>query len=273
VGVTGELIGSSQASWVHDNGGLPVAALALGGLFLMARLLKCPLASPGSPLMMAAVGAVKPWRKLFPILIVLIGATALLAARLPTIQSEARADAQPAARLPLHLGQWEGTDEPVGADVQKALPTAHILSRRYQSPSGPADVTIVSGSDATALHDPHDCLAGEGWHFLKDQPLLVDVGAPGGPIPVRDVWMVKGSVQARMWYWYAVGPEIYNNTLRARLGLFRVRLVEGRGRRAEFVRLIVNSESGPEQTTAMLTDIARQVAATSPHPQAGTRPA
>jgi exosortase len=48
VGVTGELIGSAQATWVHDNGGLPVAALALGGLFLMARMLKCPLAPPVS---------------------------------------------------------------------------------------------------------------------------------------------------------------------------------------------------------------------------------
>jgi EpsI family protein len=198
-----------------------------------------------------------------PILTVLIGVTSLIAARLPTIQSEARADAQPAARLPLRMGQWEGTDEPVEADVQKALPTAHILSRRYESPSGTADVTIVSGSDATALHDPHDCLAGEGWHFLKDRPLKVDVASSGDPIQVRDVWMVKGPLQARMWYWYAIGPDIYNNTLRARLGLFQVRLIEGRGRRAEFVRLIVASEGGEEQTTAMLTDLARNVSATS----------
>jgi exosortase len=48
VGVTGELIGSSQAHWVHDNGGLPVAALALGGVYLMARMMKCNLAAPGS---------------------------------------------------------------------------------------------------------------------------------------------------------------------------------------------------------------------------------
>jgi hypothetical protein len=60
-----------------------------------------------------------------------------------------------------------------------------------------------------------------------------------------------------------VGSDVYNNTLRARLGLFRVRLVGGRGRRAEFVRLIVASEPGPGQTTAMLTDLARQVAESS----------
>ncbi len=48
VGVTGELVSSAAASWVHDNGGLPVTTLALGGLFLMARMLKCPLAAPGS---------------------------------------------------------------------------------------------------------------------------------------------------------------------------------------------------------------------------------
>jgi len=48
VGVTGELVSSAAASWVHDNGGLPVTTLALGGLYLMARILKCPLAAPGS---------------------------------------------------------------------------------------------------------------------------------------------------------------------------------------------------------------------------------
>lgn len=48
VGVTGELVGSAQATWVHDNGGLPVTALALGGLFLIARMMKCSLAAPGS---------------------------------------------------------------------------------------------------------------------------------------------------------------------------------------------------------------------------------
>ncbi len=49
VGVAGELVNSATATWVHDNGGLPVTALALGGLFLIARMMKCSLAAPGSP--------------------------------------------------------------------------------------------------------------------------------------------------------------------------------------------------------------------------------
>jgi len=48
VGVTGELYSAGAAHWVHDNGGLPVTALALGGLYLMARMLKCSLVTPGS---------------------------------------------------------------------------------------------------------------------------------------------------------------------------------------------------------------------------------
>lgn len=48
VGLTGELWSSAAAAWIHDNGGLPVTMLALGGLYLMARILKCPLAVPGS---------------------------------------------------------------------------------------------------------------------------------------------------------------------------------------------------------------------------------
>src|SRR5262249_37845086 len=41
VGLTGEMVNSATAQWVHDKGGLPVTALALGGLFLMARMMKC----------------------------------------------------------------------------------------------------------------------------------------------------------------------------------------------------------------------------------------
>jgi EpsI family protein len=198
-----------------------------------------------------------------PILTALIAVTSLIAARLPTIQSEARANEPAAARLPLRLGQWEGVEVPVPPDVQRALPTAHILSREYQCPSGLANVTIVTGSDATALHDPHDCLTGDGWHFLKEQSRTVDVGAPAHPIQVREVLMANGSVRARMWYWYAIGSEIYNRTLPARLGLFRIRLTEGHGRRAEFVRLIVGGETDPARTTFMLADLVRQISRSS----------
>lgn len=196
-------------------------------------------------------------------LTLLVGATSIVAARSPTIQTEAMATAQPAARLPLRLGQWAGTEIPVPADVQRALPSAQILSRQYRGPLGAADLTVVSGSDATALHDPHDCLAGSGWHFLKDRPRWVDTGTRAGRIQVRDVLMVNGAMRARMWYWYAIGSQIYNRTLSARLGLFRVRLTQGRGPRAEFVRLIVDADSDSAPTTAMLTDLVRQVESSS----------
>jgi EpsI family protein len=195
-----------------------------------------------------------------PFLTVLAGATALFAAHMPTIQSEVRADSQPAARLALQLGKWQGQDVPVPVDVQKALPTARILSRSYSCPTGPATVTIVSGSDATVLHDPHDCLSGEGWQFLQERTRTVDIGRPGAAIRVREVVMDKSGVPAHMWYWYAIGSDVYDSTLAARLGLFRTRLTEGRGRRAEFVRLIVGGETDSGRSAAMLTDLARQLA-------------
>jgi EpsI family protein len=195
-----------------------------------------------------------------PILTVLAGAAALIAAHMPTIQTEARADSLPAARLSLQLGKWQGEEVPVPADVQKALPTARILSRSYQCPTGPAFLTIVSGSDATVLHDPHDCLSGDGWQFLEEHTRTVPAGDQDTPLRVREVIMQKGGDRAHMWYWYAVGSEIYDTTLSARLGLFRTRLTEGRGRRAEFVRLIVGGETDSGRSSAMLSDLARHVA-------------
>src|SRR5262249_10947686 len=89
-------------------------------------------------------------------------AAAPLPARLPPVQSEVHAEGLPPAQLALALGQWQGVDQPVPSDVQRALPSARILSRHYHCSGGDADVTIITGSDATALHDPHDCLTGEG---------------------------------------------------------------------------------------------------------------
>jgi EpsI family protein len=195
------------------------------------------------------------------LLTALIGTTAVMASRLPTVQTEARAKRLLASRLPMRLGQWSGTVVAVPADVQKALPTADILSRRYRDPMGSADVTLISGSDATVLHDPHDCLRGDGWQFLTDQARTVELpGRPGGPITVRDVVMQHGLARAHMWYWYSIGSEIFDSTLPARLGMFRIRLTEGKGPRAEFVRLIVDGETDSERSTLMLSDLARHVA-------------
>jgi EpsI family protein len=197
------------------------------------------------------------------VLTALISVTAAVAGRMPTIQTEVRAESLSKTRIPMRFGHWTGKEMPVAADVQKALPTAKILSRAYQCDTGTANLTIVAGTDATVLHDPHDCLSGEGWQFLSEQSRQVDVGLPSGPIQVRDVVMAKDQVRAHMWYWYAVGDGIYNSTLPARLGLFRTRLTEGRGRRAEFVRLIVGGETESGRSAAMLTDLAGHIARNS----------
>jgi EpsI family protein len=304
VGVTGELISDSTASWVHDNGGLPVTALALGGLFLMAQLLKCPMktedAEPGTR---GAGGSRAPAERVadaetdndfaspspchrvpasprpvpslprrVALMAALFGVAAFFAAGMPTVQSESLTDTRGPAPLALRLGSWEGVDQDVPPDVQQGLPSAKILSRRYQSGAGAADVTIITGSDATALHDPHDCLTGEGWQFLSEQTRELETGGsgpsagPGGRIRIRDVVMVKGPVRARMWYWYRIGPEVFDRTLPARLALFRTRIAEKRRHRAEFVRLIVGGEadgsrpSASTRTTMMLSDLARHIA-------------
>jgi EpsI family protein len=271
VGITGELFSEEAATWVHDNGGLPVTALALGGLFLMARMLNCPLSPPSSgdqrpttndqrrngdpgdgprPHVQTLVVSVATFTALTL-------AVAVFAVRMPTVQSASRAPGQAPPDLPLVMGQWKGTVIPIPSDVQKALPTAQILSRRYECPIGVADVTIVSGSDATALHDPHDCLTGDGWEFLTERRRSIDVGRKDGPITIRDVVMAKDKVRARLWYWYNVGPEVHDRTLPARLRLFWTRMVERKQHRAEFVRLIVGGETETSRTELLLTDLAR----------------
>jgi EpsI family protein len=160
----------------------------------------------------------------------------------------------------MQLEGWQGTAQPVPSDVQKALPSAQILSRRYRSPLGEADVTIITGSDATALHDPHDCVVGDGWEFVSDTPRPVTLSGGRGVITVRDVVMTRERTRARMWYWYAIGEQVHTSTLPARLALFRGRLLEGRRQGAEFVRLIVGGETASARTDMMLTDLARQIA-------------
>ncbi|MCL6650067.1 MAG: EpsI family protein [Chloroflexi bacterium] len=204
------------------------------------------------------------------ILTALIGVTALVAARVPTIQADGRAHVQPPARLPLRFGLWEGEEVPVPPDVRRALPSASILSYRYRSPLGEADVLILSGADATALHDPHDCLVGDGWEFITDGTQSVDAG--GDRITVGDVAMARQGLHARMWYWYQVGDSVYASTLRARLALFQARLLHGARPRAEFVRLIVGGETESARTRRMLADLTQAVRSASRGAPCGRAP-
>jgi EpsI family protein len=279
VGVTGELIDATSAQWVHDNGGLPVTALALGGVFLLARLLKCEMTVRDVRCTVRAeegdsshaerrADALSAHRERseprtahasMASLVALIAAAALTASRMPTVQAESKAAPVAAREVALTLGQWQGEELDVPADVQKALPSAHILMRRYRSPLGEADVTILTGSDATALHDPHDCIIGDGWEFITDTPRTVELGGNRGVIPVRDVVMTRENRRARMWYWYALDDQVFTSTLPARVALFRSRLIEGRKRGAEYVRLIVGGETTSARTEMMLTDLVRQI--------------
>lgn len=224
------------------------------------------------------------------VLTLLVGVAAVAATRLPTVQSEAQAAGLAPTQLSLKLGEWQGVDQPVPPDVQQALPSARLLSRRYQCATGAADVTIIAGSDATALHDPHDCLTGEGWQFVTETTRTVEVPVLGsrgtspavavptgdaGPPPssagypardtpktiqIRDVVMTKSGVRARMWYWYEIGPKIYDRTLPARMALYRTRMGRGKRPRAEFVRLIVGGETESVRSTTLLTSLTREIA-------------
>jgi hypothetical protein len=85
----------------------------------------------------------------------------------------------------MRVGSYVGQTVPVDAQTRAALASADIASIKFLNPSGAIiDLTMIGGTDRSALHDPRSCLAGAGWRVNDDH--VVQLTASGSmPAPAR----------------------------------------------------------------------------------------
>jgi EpsI family protein len=111
------------------------------------------------------------------------------------------------ANVPIRLGAWSGTDEPIPGDVRQTLGDGDFLSRTYRNNSAaasPVNLFIAyfpTQRTGDTIHSPLNCLPGSGWFPLEASRIMLSV-AGHQPFPVTRYYVAKGSDRALVFYWY-----------------------------------------------------------------------
>ncbi|HKQ87389.1 MAG TPA: EpsI family protein [Candidatus Acidoferrales bacterium] len=142
------------------------------------------------------------WRRLLPVLILIVGTAALL-------QAHERPEVVPAHKelsdFPMQISSWSGTPLTLSADELGVLGPGQFLLRDYQRPANGPSVNLYiayfpSQRTGDTIHSPKNCLPGAGW--LPDESTRLAIQTANGSILVNRYIISKGLTRALVLYWY-----------------------------------------------------------------------
>jgi EpsI family protein len=179
--------------------------------------------------------------------------------------------------LPMQLGRWEGTDNPVPPQIKEMLTYDQVLFRTYRNPTGHAITTWVifwSGSSGvTGYHHPDVCWPNRGWKRIHQD--TIPLALPNDlavPVTVRH-FEFQGHKQM-VWYWTQEGKYVWTAEDERRAyeqgtpgHVWLVDRLLGRGRAHRNARLVVlmgaelwdNTGYAEKSMKAFCADFAREV--------------
>ena len=141
-----------------------------------------------------------------------------------------------AGDIPNQMGVFSLVAEnTIADDTRAALNSATIFSRTYVgADKSPIDLTIIGGTDRSALHDPRACLVGAGWNLENDHLAQL----PGTDIVAHLCRAVNDPDKFRetMLYVYVVDGKIVNQVTQIRMEMAVSALLGKKNRPVYFVR-------------------------------------
>ena len=141
------------------------------------------------------------------------------------------------ALIPQELSGFRQVQEnQISDSVRQALAAADIISFTYQREGGTSiDLTLIGGTDRSALHDPRSCLIGAGWRIENDHT----EDLPGTGLQAR-VCRVTGSGNNdfEVLYLYVVGERVITQVTQIRTQMLLSALVGRKGTPVCFVRFM-----------------------------------
>ncbi len=115
--------------------------------------------------------------------------------------------------IPRALGNWQGRDVQIDAEVLNYLKEGDLLERLFtNSMDGRAiDVLMETASDPDAFHDPTACLPGSGVPITAEKAITLDLGGSKPPINAT-LLRAAGSFSPKLVvYWYAHDGQTVRN--------------------------------------------------------------
>jgi hypothetical protein len=155
-------------------------------------------------------------------------------------------------------------EQPIAESARRQLTSASVVSVSY-APAGSGDlrrcvdVTLIGGTDRTALHDPRSCFVGAGWRIDGDHTEPV----PGTPLTARTCTLRQegGSGAYDVLYLYLVDGAVVDNVTRIRTEMALSALIGCRNRPVYFVRFTRPVTSAGPVDSAEHADLQRVAAA------------
>lgn len=168
--------------------------------------------------------------------------------------------------FPIKVGEWQGRDIPMRADVLQMLgPDGDYLTRLYTRHDSPIWVDLYVAYFAKTyseqgFHSPKNCLPGSGWSFLESTYITMQV--PGrAPWQVGRYIIANGAARDLVVYWYQAGSRKYASEYAGKFYSFRDAIHSNRTDSA-LVRIItpIGSAETPDSAAARAMGFAQQVA-------------
>ena len=166
--------------------------------------------------------------------------------------------AEPLARFPATLSDWQSTDSPLASDVVAMAAVDDYLNRYYNSDAGELALYVgyyQSQAQGEALHSPLFCLPGAGW-----QPVTVRTtdlrGSAGSRNTVNELVVERGLDRLLVLYWYQTRARITASEYARKLFQMRDAFISGRTDVA-LVRVVVPIMARDDSSEARSANLAR----------------
>lgn len=119
---------------------------------------------------------------------------------------------QPLASLPLVIGDWVGSDEPIAADIVERAQTDEYINRMYENQKNPGQKVSLwinySNTGLNLRHSPEVCLPSSGWERIESMQETAELkdGSETG-VPISILAYSKDSAVQRLGFWYYIFGE------------------------------------------------------------------
>ena len=122
--------------------------------------------------------------------------------------------------IPVELGGYTGTDQPIDPEVSVVLNAGTTANRTYVRPDGTTLLLHASGwvrpgnvADV-APHNPKVCYVGAGWKILEERN--IELNSTTGKLPMCVLFLERDTERCVIGFWYQMGDKTFTTTKEAR---------------------------------------------------------
>ena len=167
----------------------------------------------------------------------------------------------PLASLPMTIGEWRATDQPLPDRIVTAAGFSDYVNRDYTDGKG-AHIGVYVGYYSTQqsgdqIHTPRNCLPAAGWEPVRTGRLQVSVGR-SSPVWINDFLIAKGIDRALVLYWYQGRGRIVASEFSAKFWMIADALIRHRTD-GSLVRLTLPVSDTEEHARELVLPFLREI--------------